>query len=154
METLSNDVTAYIVTNVISITDGQIYLDQKLFTGGQRPAVNIGLSVSRVGSSAQNKAMKKVGGALKMLMGEYRKMAGEQTSGAASTSPVMIRGARCLQLFNQKGMPPALGFFLHRGALGPICHVHDTPPGDGMVSCCVRVWTGWRLVAGGFCMCV
>jgi proton translocating ATP synthase F1 alpha subunit len=103
VETLSNDVTAYIVTNVISITDGQIYLDQKLFTGGQRPAVNIGLSVSRVGSSAQNKAMKKVGGALKMLMGEYRKMAGEQTSGAASTSPVMIRGARCLQLFNQKG---------------------------------------------------
>nr|6TDU_AA Chain AA, ATP synthase subunit alpha [Euglena gracilis]6TDU_AB Chain AB, ATP synthase subunit alpha [Euglena gracilis]6TDU_AC Chain AC, ATP synthase subunit alpha [Euglena gracilis]6TDU_BA Chain BA, ATP synthase subunit alpha [Euglena gracilis]6TDU_BB Chain BB, ATP synthase subunit alpha [Euglena gracilis]6TDU_BC Chain BC, ATP synthase subunit alpha [Euglena gracilis]6TDY_A Chain A, ATP synthase subunit alpha [Euglena gracilis]6TDY_B Chain B, ATP synthase subunit alpha [Euglena gracilis] len=103
VETLSNDVTAYIVTNVISITDGQIYLDAKLFTGGQRPAVNIGLSVSRVGSSAQNKAMKKVGGALKMLMGEYRKMAGEQTSGSQNVSPVMIRGARCLQLFNQKG---------------------------------------------------
>ena len=102
VETLSNDVTAYIVTNVISITDGQIYLDAKLFTGGQRPAVNIGLSVSRVGSSAQNKAMKKVGGALKMLMGEYRKMAGEQTGGG-SVSPVMIRGARTLQLFNQKG---------------------------------------------------
>jgi len=103
VETLSNDVTAYIVTNVISITDGQIYLDAKLFTGGQRPAVNIGLSVSRVGSSAQNKAMKKVGGALKMLMGEYRKMAGEQTSGSQNVSSVMIRGARCLQLFNQKG---------------------------------------------------
>eukprot|EP00906_Rhabdomonas_costata_P021917 RCo031742 len=103
VETLSNDVTAYIVTNVISITDGQIYLDAKLFTGGQRPAVNIGLSVSRVGSSAQNKAMKKVGGALKMLMGEYRKMAGEQSLGGGAISPVMIRGARCLQLFNQKG---------------------------------------------------
>eukprot|EP01004_Peranema_trichophorum_P002352 NODE_1418_length_1967_cov_287.238612_g1202_i0.p1 GENE.NODE_1418_length_1967_cov_287.238612_g1202_i0~~NODE_1418_length_1967_cov_287.238612_g1202_i0.p1 ORF type:complete len:598 (-),score=115.88 NODE_1418_length_1967_cov_287.238612_g1202_i0:112-1905(-) len=103
VETLSNDVTAYIVTNVISITDGQIYLDAKLFTGGQRPAVNIGLSVSRVGSSAQNKAMKKVGGALKMLMGEYRKMAGEQALGGGTVSPVMIRGARALQLFNQKG---------------------------------------------------
>eukprot|EP00996_Jenningsia_fusiforme_P000327 NODE_1276_length_1607_cov_164.103979_g1141_i0.p1 GENE.NODE_1276_length_1607_cov_164.103979_g1141_i0~~NODE_1276_length_1607_cov_164.103979_g1141_i0.p1 ORF type:complete len:495 (-),score=113.00 NODE_1276_length_1607_cov_164.103979_g1141_i0:123-1412(-) len=103
VETLSNDVTAYIVTNVISITDGQIYLDAKLFTGGQRPAVNIGLSVSRVGSSAQNKAMKKVGGSLKMLMGEYRKMAGEQSLGGGAVSPVMIRGARCLQLFNQKG---------------------------------------------------
>jgi proton translocating ATP synthase F1 alpha subunit len=103
VETLSNDVTAYIVTNVISITDGQIYLDAKLFTGGQRPAVNIGLSVSRVGSSAQNKAMKKVGGALKMLMGEYRKMAGEQSLGGGAVSPIMIRGARCLQLFNQKG---------------------------------------------------
>lgn len=148
METLSNDVTAYIVTNVISITDGQIYLDAKLFTGGQRPAVNIGsarplpvavqcvmfflflpeqvhisgvrgepfnfsgLSVSRVGSSAQNKAMKKVGGALKMLMGEYRKMAGEQSLGGGAVSPVMIRGARCLQLFNQKGMSlnPSLSF--------------------------------------------
>ncbi len=64
----------------------------------------VGLSVSRVGSSAQNKAMKKVGGALKMLMGEYRKMAGEQTSGSQNVSPVMIRGARCLQLFNQKGV--------------------------------------------------
>lgn len=103
VETLSNDVTAYIVTNVISITDGQLYLDSKLFTGGQRPAVNIGLSVSRVGSSAQNKAMKKVGGELKMLMGEYRKMAGEQALGGGQASPVMLRGARILQLFNQRG---------------------------------------------------
>ena len=62
-----------------------------------------GLSVSRVGSSAQNKAMKKVGGALKMLMGEYRKMAGDQSLGGGAVSTVMIRGARCLQLFNQKG---------------------------------------------------
>eukprot|EP00998_Keelungia_sp_KM082_P009977 NODE_616_length_1756_cov_195.494782_g606_i0.p1 GENE.NODE_616_length_1756_cov_195.494782_g606_i0~~NODE_616_length_1756_cov_195.494782_g606_i0.p1 ORF type:complete len:557 (-),score=166.04 NODE_616_length_1756_cov_195.494782_g606_i0:86-1702(-) len=102
VETLSNDVTAYIVTNVISITDGQIYLDQKLFTGGQRPAVNIGLSVSRVGSSAQNQAMKKVGGRLKAMMGEYRKMAGEQALGGGELSPIMLRGARTLQLFNQK----------------------------------------------------
>jgi proton translocating ATP synthase F1 alpha subunit len=103
VETLSNDVTAYIVTNVISITDGQLYLDAKLFTGGQRPAVNIGLSVSRVGSNAQNKAMKKVGRSLKMLMGEYRKMAGEQALGGGQLSPTLIRGARVLQLFNQRG---------------------------------------------------
>lgn len=108
VETLQNDVTAYIVTNVISITDGQIYLDAKLFTGGQRPAVNIGLSVSRVGSKAQNKAMKKVGGGLKAMMGEYRKMAGEQALGGGSLSPVMLRGARTLQLFNQKGPSPFL----------------------------------------------
>jgi F0F1-type ATP synthase alpha subunit len=102
VETLSNDVTAYIVTNVISITDGQIYLDTKLFTGGQRPAVNIGLSVSRVGSSAQNVAMKQVSGDLKKLLAEYRKLASDSVGGQTVQTPAMLRGARFVALFNQK----------------------------------------------------
>merc|ERR1711916_246783 len=102
VETLSNDVTAYIVTNVISITDGQIYLDTKLFTGGQRPAVNIGLSVSRVGSSAQNVAMKQVSGDLKKMLAEYRKLAADSVGGQTVQSIPMIRGARFVALFNQK----------------------------------------------------
>ncbi|EPY30050.1 F-type H+-transporting ATPase subunit alpha [Strigomonas culicis] len=102
VETLSNDVTAYIVTNVISITDGQIYLDTKLFTGGQRPAVNIGLSVSRVGSSAQNVAMKAVAGKLKGILSEYRKLAADSVGGQQVQTVPMIRGARFVALFNQK----------------------------------------------------
>jgi proton translocating ATP synthase F1 alpha subunit len=102
VETLSNDVTAYIVTNVISITDGQIYLDTKLFTGGQRPAVNIGLSVSRVGSSAQNVAMKGVAGKLKGILAEYRKLAADSVGGQQVQTIPMIRGARFVGLFNQK----------------------------------------------------
>ncbi|AAZ12803.1 ATP synthase alpha chain, mitochondrial precursor [Trypanosoma equiperdum] len=102
VETLSNDVTAYIVTNVISITDGQIYLDTKLFTGGQRPAVNIGLSVSRVGSSAQNAAMKGVAGKLKGILAEYRKLAADSVGGQQVQTIPMIRGARFVALFNQK----------------------------------------------------
>ncbi|KPA80822.1 putative mitochondrial Atpase alpha subunit [Leptomonas pyrrhocoris] len=102
VETLSNDVTAYIVTNVISITDGQIYLDTKLFTGGQRPAVNIGLSVSRVGSSAQNVAMKAVAGKLKGILAEYRKLAADSVGGNQVQTVPMIRGARFVALFNQK----------------------------------------------------
>lgn len=102
VETLSNDVTAYIVTNVISITDGQIYLDTKLFTGGQRPAVNIGLSVSRVGSSAQNVAMKGVAGRLKSMLAEYRKLAADSVGGQQVQTMPMIRGARFVALFNQK----------------------------------------------------
>jgi F0F1-type ATP synthase alpha subunit len=109
VETLSNDVTAYIVTNVISITDGQIYLDTKLFTGGQRPAVNVGLSVSRVGSSAQNKAMKAVAGELKKLLNEYRKLAADSVGGQQVQTIPMIRGSRFVSLFNQKGP----SYFLH-----------------------------------------
>jgi proton translocating ATP synthase F1 alpha subunit len=106
VETLSNDVTAYIVTNVISITDGQIYLDAKLFTGGQRPAVNIGLSVSRVGSAAQNKAMKQIAAAGKLnvkgIVNEYRKLAADSVGGQTVMSTPMIRGSRFLAMFNQK----------------------------------------------------
>eukprot|EP01064_Diplonema_japonicum_P018006 TRINITY_DN265_c0_g2_i2.p1 TRINITY_DN265_c0_g2~~TRINITY_DN265_c0_g2_i2.p1 ORF type:complete len:590 (+),score=181.18 TRINITY_DN265_c0_g2_i2:49-1818(+) len=109
VETLSNDVTAYIVTNVISITDGQIYLDAKLFTGGQRPAVNIGLSVSRVGSAAQNKAMKEVSTDLKKIIAEYRKLAADSVGGQSVVSMEMIRGSRFVAMFNQKGP----SYFLH-----------------------------------------
>eukprot|EP00756_Hemistasia_phaeocysticola_P032228 Hpha_TRINITY_DN16398_c1_g2::TRINITY_DN16398_c1_g2_i1::g.62829::m.62829/K02111/ATPF1A, atpA; F-type H+-transporting ATPase subunit alpha len=109
VETLSNDVTAYIVTNVISITDGQIYLDAKLFTGGQRPAVNVGLSVSRVGSAAQNKAMKAVAGPLKNIINEYRKLAADSVGGATVMSIPMVRGSRFVAMFNQKGP----SYFLH-----------------------------------------
>lgn len=109
VETLSNDVTAYIVTNVISITDGQIYLDTKLFTGGQRPAVNIGLSVSRVGSSAQNVAMKEVSGKLKGILNEYRKQAADAVGGQTTQTLQMIRGSRFVALFNQKNP----SYFMH-----------------------------------------
>jgi proton translocating ATP synthase F1 alpha subunit len=109
VETLSNDVTAYIVTNVISITDGQIYLDTKLFTGGQRPAVNIGLSVSRVGSNAQNVAMKKIAGDLKKILAEYRKLAADSVGGQQVMTIPMIRGSRFVALFNQKGP----SYFMH-----------------------------------------
>ena len=109
VETLSNDVTAYIVTNVISITDGQIYLDAKLFTGGQRPAVNIGLSVSRVGSAAQNEAMKKVSTELKKIIAEYRKLAADSVGGQSVMSMEMVRGSRFVAMFNQKGP----SYFLH-----------------------------------------
>lgn len=108
VETLSNDVTAYIVTNVISITDGQIYLDTKLFTGGQRPAVNIGLSVSRVGSSAQNIAMKRIADPLKKILAAYRKLAADSVGGQQVQSIEMIRGSRFVALFNQK--QPSLFF--------------------------------------------
>eukprot|EP01062_Namystynia_karyoxenos_P010495 TRINITY_DN1371_c0_g1_i1.p1 TRINITY_DN1371_c0_g1~~TRINITY_DN1371_c0_g1_i1.p1 ORF type:complete len:630 (+),score=271.97 TRINITY_DN1371_c0_g1_i1:102-1892(+) len=109
VETLSNDVTAYIVTNVISITDGQIYLDAKLFTGGQRPAVNVGLSVSRVGSAAQNKAMKKVAAPLKGIINEYRKLAADSVGGQTVMSIPMVRGSRFVAMFNQKGP----SYFMH-----------------------------------------
>jgi F-type H+-transporting ATPase subunit alpha len=75
IETQANDVSAYIPTNVISITDGQIYLESDLFNAGQRPALNVGISVSRVGSAAQNKAMKKVAGPLKLDLAQYRELA-------------------------------------------------------------------------------
>jgi F-type H+-transporting ATPase subunit alpha len=75
IETQAGDVSAYIPTNVISITDGQIFLDTDLFNAGQRPALNIGISVSRVGSAAQTKAMKKVAGPLKLDLAQYRALA-------------------------------------------------------------------------------
>ena len=75
IETQANDVSAYIPTNVISITDGQIYLESDLFNAGQRPALNVGISVSRVGSAAQTKAMSKVAGPLKLDLAQYRELA-------------------------------------------------------------------------------
>ena len=74
VETQAGDVSAYIPTNIISITDGQIFLESNLFFSGQRPAVNVGLSVSRVGGDAQTKAMKKAAGALRLDLAQYREM--------------------------------------------------------------------------------
>ena len=76
VETQSGDISAYIPTNVISITDGQIYLESELFFSGQRPAINVGLSVSRVGGAAQSKAMKKVAGPLRINLAQFRELAG------------------------------------------------------------------------------
>ena len=75
IETQAGDVSAYIPTNVISITDGQIYLETDLFNAGQRPAMNVGLSVSRVGGSAQSRAMKKVAGRLRLDLAQFRELA-------------------------------------------------------------------------------
>src|SRR5216684_4024627 len=97
IETQANDVSAYIPTNVISITDGQIYLESDLFFQGIRPAVNVGISVSRVGSSAQTKAMKKVAGKIKGELAQYREMAAFAQFGSdldASTQRLLARGSR------------------------------------------------------------
>ena len=84
VETLAGDISAYIPTNIISITDGQIYLESELFNAGVRPAINVGLSVSRVGRSAQTKAMKQVSGSLRLSVAQYRDMAVFAQFGAAS----------------------------------------------------------------------
>ncbi|MFM7825340.1 MAG: F0F1 ATP synthase subunit alpha, partial [Candidatus Limnocylindrus sp.] len=97
IETQAGDVSAYIPTNVISITDGQIFLETDLFNAGQRPAVNVGISVSRVGSAAQTKAMKKVAGPLKLDLAQYRELAAfAQFSGDLdkSTRDQLTRGEK------------------------------------------------------------
>ncbi len=104
IETLANDVSAYIPTNVISITDGQLYLESDLFYAGQRPAINVGLSVSRVGGSAQNKAMKKVSGSLRLDLAQYRELAAfAQFSSDLDdvTKKQIDRGARMTELLKQ-----------------------------------------------------
>ena len=101
IETQANDVSAYIPTNVISITDGQIFLETDLFYQGIRPAVNVGLSVSRVGSSAQTKAMKQVAGKIKGELAQYREMAAFAQFGSdldAATQKMLARGARLTEL--------------------------------------------------------
>ena len=109
IETQANDVSAYIPTNVISITDGQIFLETDLFYQGVRPAVNVGLSVSRVGSSAQTKAMKKVAGKIKGELAQYREMAAFAQFGSdldASTQRLLNRGARLTELLKQPAFSP------------------------------------------------
>ena len=104
IETQANDVSAYIPTNVISITDGQIFLETDLFFQGIRPAVNVGLSVSRVGSAAQTKAMKKVAGSIKGELAQYREMAAFSQFGSdldASTQKLLARGERLTELLTQ-----------------------------------------------------
>ncbi len=109
IETQANDLAAYIPTNVISITDGQIFLETDLFFQGIRPAVNAGLSVSRVGSSAQIKAMKQVAGSIKGELAQYREMAAFAQFGSdldASTQQLLNRGARLTELLKQKQFSP------------------------------------------------
>ena len=109
IETQAGDVSAYIPTNVISITDGQIFLETELFNQGIRPAVNVGLSVSRVGSSAQTKAMKKVAGSIKLELAQYREMAAFAQFGSdldASTQKLLNRGSKLTELLKQYQYSP------------------------------------------------
>ncbi|KAF5119866.1 hypothetical protein DV495_003359 [Geotrichum candidum] len=109
IETQGGDVSAYIPTNVISITDGQIFLEAELFYKGIRPAINVGLSVSRVGSAAQVKAMKQVAGSLKLFLAQYREVAAFAQFGSdldASTKQTLARGERLTQILKQKQASP------------------------------------------------
>ncbi len=109
IETQAGDVSAYIPTNVISITDGQIFLETELFYQGIRPAINVGLSVSRVGSAAQTKAMKQVAGSIKLELAQYREMAAFAQFGSdldASTQRLLNRGARLTEILKQNQYTP------------------------------------------------
>uniref|UniRef100_A0A0N4ZFU6 ATP synthase subunit alpha, mitochondrial n=1 Tax=Parastrongyloides trichosuri TaxID=131310 RepID=A0A0N4ZFU6_PARTI len=104
IETQAGDVSAYIPTNVISITDGQIFLETELFYKGVRPAINVGLSVSRVGSAAQTKAMKQVAGSMKLELAQYREVAAFAQFGSdldAATQQLLNRGVRLTELLKQ-----------------------------------------------------
>jgi F-type H+-transporting ATPase subunit alpha len=109
IETQAGDVSAYIPTNVISITDGQIYLESSLFNAGQRPAVNVGISVSRVGGNAQIKAMKQIAGPLRLDLAQYRDLEAFAKFGSdldKSTQQLLRRGARMLELLKQLQYEP------------------------------------------------
>ena len=104
IETQVGDVSAYIPTNVISITDGQIYLESQLFYSGQRPAVNVGLSVSRVGGAAQIKAMKKVAGSIRINLAQYRELAVFAQFGSdldRATRDKLLQGERLVETLKQ-----------------------------------------------------
>jgi F-type H+-transporting ATPase subunit alpha len=109
IETQAGDVSAYVPTNVISITDGQIFLESKLFNEGIRPAINVGLSVSRVGSAAQVKAMKEIAGTLKLELAQYREVESFASFASeldASTQHTLFRGVRLIELLKQKQGSP------------------------------------------------
>ena len=109
IETQEGDVSAYIPTNVISITDGQIYLENNLFNSGQRPAVDVGLSVSRVGGAAQIKAMKKTAGTLKLDLAQFRELEAFAKFGSdldKSTQQQLTRGAILMEILKQKQYSP------------------------------------------------
>jgi F-type H+-transporting ATPase subunit alpha len=109
IETQAGDLSAYIPTNVISITDGQIFLETDLFFAGIRPAINVGLSVSRVGSAAQTKAMKKIAGPVKLELAQYREMAAFAQFASdldASTKQLLNRGARLVEILKQGQYSP------------------------------------------------
>jgi F-type H+-transporting ATPase subunit alpha len=109
IETQAGDVSAYIPTNVISITDGQVYLEPSLFFSGMRPAINVGLSVSRVGGSAQTKAMRKVAGSLRLDMAQYRELEAFAQFGSdldKATLAQLNRGQRMVELLKQDQYVP------------------------------------------------
>jgi len=109
IETQAGDVSAYIPTNVISITDGQIFLEANLFNAGVRPAINVGISVSRVGGSAQIKSMKKVAGTLKLDQAQYRELEAFAKFGSdldAATKAVLEKGARNVEILKQNEGSP------------------------------------------------
>ena len=109
IETQAGDVSAYIPTNVISITDGQIFLESNLFNAGVRPAINVGISVSRVGGNAQIKSMKKVAGTLKLDQAQYRELEAFAKFGSdldASTKSVLDKGARNVEILKQGQFSP------------------------------------------------
>merc|ERR1712047_131187 len=109
IETQAGDVSAYIPTNVISITDGQIFLETELFHKGIRPAINVGLSVSRVGSAAQQKSMKQVAGTMKLDLAQYREVAAFAQFGSdmdAATQQLLRRGVRLTELLKQVQYAP------------------------------------------------
>jgi F-type H+-transporting ATPase subunit alpha len=109
IETQAGDVSAYIPTNVISITDGQIFLETALFNSGIRPAINVGISVSRVGGNAQIKSMKKIAGTLKLDQAEYRELEAFSKFGSdldAATKAVLDKGARNVEILKQPQYSP------------------------------------------------
>jgi F-type H+-transporting ATPase subunit alpha len=109
IETQAGDISAYIPTNVISITDGQIFLESDLFYSGVRPAINVGTSVSRVGGSAQTKAMKKVAGRLRLELAQYRELEAFSQFGSeldAATQKTLARGERMVATLNQPQYKP------------------------------------------------
>ena len=149
IETQANDVSAYIPTNVISITDGQIFLETDLFYQGIRPAVNVGISVSRVGSSAQIKAMKQVAGRIKGELAQYREMAAFAQFGSdldAVTQRLLARGARLTELLKQPQFSPlkveeqvAVIFAGTRGYLDPIpVAAVSASSSSSCCACCAR----------------
>jgi F-type H+-transporting ATPase subunit alpha len=110
IETQAGDVSAYIPTNVISITDGQIFLESNLFNAGVRPAINVGISVSRVGGNAQIKSMKKVAGTLKLDQAQFRELEAFAKFGSdldAATKSVIDKGARNVEILKQGQFQPA-----------------------------------------------
>jgi F-type H+-transporting ATPase subunit alpha len=134
IETQASDVSAYIPTNVISITDGQIFLESELFYAGQRPAINVGISVSRVGSSAQVKAMKKVAGGMKLDLAQYRELQAFSQFGSdldKSTLARLNRGARLMEILKQ-GVNQPLKVEQQVASLYTAVkgHLDDIPVGD------------------------
>ncbi len=134
IETQGGDVSAYIPTNVISITDGQIYLETGLFYSGIRPAINVGLSVSRVGGNAQTKAMKKVAGKLRLDLAQYRELAAFAQFGSdldKTTLAQLNRGAKMVQLLKQNQyQPQALSQQVIALYIGTAGHLDDIPTND------------------------